>query len=210
MNYLNVDNIDNFPAAKYLKEFLIGHPGIIAGGCFKSVFTGAKPHDVDMFFRNKEDMLNTIDYFKSYQDLYEESYKNKNVKSFIHKKTNIRIECVRKIFGTPSEILDQFDFTITKFAYEIESEPPEDEDDSWHYNDSIIYHPQFFEHLMQNRLVVDDDMPYPVSTFNRCFKYARSGFFPCRETKMKILNAIHSLDNIQETDLSKALYEGHD
>ena len=38
----------NYPAIMFLKEFLIGHPGFIAGGCFKSCFTGAKPHDIDM------------------------------------------------------------------------------------------------------------------------------------------------------------------
>ena len=58
------DEIKNFPQIIYMQGFLIGHPGIIAGGCFKSVFTGDRPHDIDMFFRNQADFHATVSYFK--------------------------------------------------------------------------------------------------------------------------------------------------
>ena len=205
------DEIKNFPQIIYMQEFLIGHPGIIAGGCFKSAFTGDKPHDIDMFFRNQADFHATVVYFKQKEDEYSIGYSNKNVESFIHKRTDTRIECIKKIFGSPEQIIDQFDFTITKFAYEIEAIPPEDEEDSWSYESRIVYHPFFFEHLIMKRLVVDENMPYPISTLNRTYKYARSGYFPCRETKLKIIKAIQSLENsIGENDLAGAMYEGHD
>jgi len=200
----------NYPAIMFLKEFLIGHPGFIAGGCFKSCFTGAKPHDIDMFFRSSSDYHAAVMYFKDNSDEYTAGYANKNVESFVHRKSGIRIECVKKVFGSPREILDQFDFTIAKFAYEIEAEPPDDPDGSWEYTDCLLYHPYFFEHLSMKRLVVDDAMPYPVSTFNRTYKYARSGFFPCRETKLKMMRALSSLDHVEDTDLSRSLYDGHD
>ena len=209
-DYIEDSYLRNFPQIQFLKELLIGHPGIIAGGCFKSIFTGQKPHDVDMFFRDSVDLHQAILYFKERPDEYTRGYENKNVESFIHSKSGIRIECVKKIFGSPEEILDQFDFTISKFAYEITAEPPDDPDGSWTYTDRIIYHYQFFEHLLMKRLVVDAAMPYPVSTFQRTYKYARSGFFPCHETKLKILRAVSQLAFVEEDMLSKSLYGGHD
>ena len=204
-------DLKNYPQIIWLKEFLIGHPGIIAGGCFKSIFTGQKPHDIDMFFRSGEDFTKAIMYFKEHKEEYTPGYENRNVESFIHTRTGTRIECVRKIYGSPIDIISQFDFTIAKFAYEIESEPPEDEDGDWEYTDKIIYHHKFFEHLVMKRLVVDDVMPYPISTYNRTYKYSQSGFLPCRETKLKIIEAIRDLeDNPGETDLAESMYEGHD
>lgn len=44
-------------------------------------------------------------------------YENDNVKAYKHKRTGVRIELCSKIFGKPEEILSQFDFSITKFAY---------------------------------------------------------------------------------------------
>ena len=203
----------NFPKVRFLKKFLIGHPGIIAGGCFKSIFTDEKVHDIDMFFRNSSDYHTTVNYFKSRPEEYALGYENKNVQSFVHKDSQIRIECIRKIFGSPEDILKQFDFTIAKFAYEIEAEPAdmgEDGETEWTYTDTILYHKQFFEHLCHKRLVVDDAMPYPVSTFNRTYKYAQSGFFPCRETKQKIIRAIREMPMTDEDALAEAMYEGHD
>lgn len=207
------EEISNFPQLRTLRTHLIGHPGIIAGGCFKEIFQEKKPHDADMFFRNAEDFAATVLYFKERSDEYDVGYENANVMSFIHKKTNLRIECIRKIFGTPEEILRQFDFTIAKFAYEVEAELEDGEDGEteWHWADKILFHQQFFEHLCMKRLVVDDAMPYPLSTFNRTYKYAKYGFFPCRETKLKILRAVHNMKQEPSNDgLSKEMYEGHD
>jgi hypothetical protein len=207
------EELSNFPQMRFLKTHLIGHPGIIAGGCFKAIFSGGKPHDIDMFFRKYEDFRSAVSYFKEHKDEYKTGYENQNVVSFVHEKTNLRIECIRKIFGTPEEIIRQFDFTITKFAYEIEAEPEDGEDGETEltYTDKILFHGQFFEHLCMKRLVVDDRMPYPVSPFNRTYKYAKSGFFPCRETKLKILKAVYDMEEApNEESFGRAMYEGHD
>ena len=52
-------------------------------------------------------------------------YENDNVKAYVHKETGIRLELISKIYGTAEQIISQFDFSITKFAYykaEIEDE----------------------------------------------------------------------------------------
>ena len=209
-DFVTSDELGNYPQIRFMKEFLIGHPGFIAGGCFKSVFSGGTPHDLDMFFRDMQEYTDAIRYFAENADEYERGYKNKNVESFIHKRTGIRIECVKKVFGEPEAILSGFDFTITKFAFYVEAEPPSDPDEPWSYTDWVMYHPDFFEHLLMKRLVVDDNLPFPVSSFHRTYKYAASGFLPCRETKLKLIRALRDLPEVKDTDLAKSFYEGVD
>lgn len=209
-DFIISEEIGNYPQIRFMKEFMIGHPGFIAGGCFKSVFSGDKPHDLDMFFRDRQEYQDAVRYFDEHKDEYVRGYQNKNVESFIHEKSKIRIECIKKIFGGPEQIISQFDFTIAKFAFYTEVEPPEDEDGDWSYNDFVIYHPQFFEHLLMKRLVIDDKIPFPASTFNRTYKYAASGFIPCRDTKSKIVKSLRDMDGFSDSDISKSFYEGVD
>ena len=64
------------------------------------------------------------------------------------------------------------------------------------------------------RLVVDDDLLYPVSTFNRLMKYVAYGYQPCRKTKIKIVTSLAELDPDDQEDfeqqLGKSLYNGVD
>ena len=108
--------------------------------------------------------------------------------------------------------MTNFDFTITKFAYYKNYENV-DEDDYMAVFE-VLFHEDFFEHLHTKRLVVDAGLPYPVSTFNRLMRYAKYGYQPCRETKIKIVTSLAELnpDNKEdfEEQLGKSLYEGLD
>lgn len=46
--YITSERVMNYPQIMFLKEFLVGHPGFIAGGCFRAIFAGSKPTDVDI------------------------------------------------------------------------------------------------------------------------------------------------------------------
>ena len=233
---------DNYWMLNWLDQFMIGHKGFICGGCFKNIFNKEKVKDLDIFFPSKTDFDDAVEYYDSKTAGYwidgdpdtklseEEAeyiflYENANVKAYIHKKTGIRIELCCKIFGTAEDILSQFDFTITKFAYykedvedetgaEVES-PFEDKieeadkDISTHIEYKILVHDKFFEHLHMKRLVVDDKIPFPMSTFGRAFRYAKYGYFPCKETKMKMARAIKELSD-EELEVSESLYDGMD
>ena len=77
----------------------------------------------------------------------------------------------------------------------------------------MAFQEEFFEHLHTKRLVIDDDLPYPVSTFNRMMKYAKYGYQPCRETKIRMITALAELaidDKDFEEQLGKSFYEGMD
>lgn len=186
---------DNYWMFSWLDQFMIGHKGFICGGCFKNIFCQENVKDLDIFFHNKKDFEEAVEWYDSKTAGYSEDYlhklseedaeykflyENKNVKAYIHKRTNVRIELCNKIFGAPEDVLSQFDFTITKFAYykeEVENEGTFDSPGgSTHIEYKVLVHNDFFEHLHTKRLVIDDKIPYPMSTFERILKYAKYGF----------------------------------
>lgn len=225
---------DNYWMLNWLDQFMIGHKGFICGGCFKNIFNKEKVKDLDIFFQSKADFEEAVEYYDSKtagywidgdsEDELDEDdaeyrflYENANVKAYVHKKTGVRLELCCKIFGTAEDILNQFDFTITKFAYykeEVEDEINEEtenplKDVSTHIEYKILTHDKFFEHLHMKRLVTDDKILFPMSTFERAFRYAKYGYFPCKETKMKMARAIKGLSD-EQLEVSESLYDGMD
>ena len=204
---------DNFFELNFLDQFLYYHKGFVAGGCFKNLFNHEKIKDIDMFFRNERDFANADKYFseaKTIDDkekLYVLHYENKNVKAYKNIKNGIVIELIRKVFGEPDEIIKDFDFTITKFAYYKEFDS--DDNGELVVTDCVICDDCFFEHLHTHKLVIDDKILYPVSTFERTIKYVKYGFYPCKETKMKILISINEMDK-NMINISESLYNGKD
>lgn len=53
------------------------------------------------------------------------------------------------------------------------------------YEYKLLYHEKFFEHLHMKRLVIDENIPFPVSTWERSYRYKGYGYNMCRETKKK-------------------------
>ena len=204
-------------ALRQLDKFMVNHKGFIAGGCFKNLFNGERVKDVDVFFRDRTDFQCAVANLNSLigRDDFEPLYNSQNVNAYRHKKSGVTVELVQSIFGTPEEIISQFDFTVTKFAYykELVEEPDpfelEDETDEsvWEYK--AVYHPQFFEHLHLKRLIIDDQIPKPMSTFNRVLRYRKYGFVPCVETKQKLINALRNLPE-SEVIVPSNFYEGFD
>ena len=210
-----VRDIYNYRQIWWLDKFLIGHKGYIAGGCFKNIFNNEQVNDIDMFFECEADFKDAQKYFK--KQLEEKpseirfSYENKNVWAVYFIKEKVRVELIRKTFGKPKNMISDFDFTITKFAY-YKNYDNVDEDDYLAVYE-VAFHEDFFEHLHTKRLVIDDDLPYPVSTFNRMMKYAKYGYQPCRETKIRMITELAELsidDKDFEEQLGKSFYEGMD
>lgn len=219
---------ENFLLLNFLDEFMQGHKGFICGGCFKNIFNHEKTKDLDIFFENMSDWEAAVEYFDRMtpnyggEDKLEEKYyfhyQNDNVKAYKHIKTGIVLELCCKTFGTAKEILSKFDFTITKFAYykveiedatgaEVEKNPFESVETHIEYR--VMHDDKFFEHLHLKRLVTDDLILFPISTFERMIRYAKYGYFPCKETKMKIIKALREVPE-KQVELSKSLYDGMD
>jgi hypothetical protein len=182
------------PQLKFLQKHLIRNGdnnvmGFIAGGCFKSYFMGNKIKDIDIFFPNR-------DYYDYTISANEEEVINQNENCLTIIKDGIKIDLICSIFGTPEEVLSNFDFTVSKFAMD---------------DQNVYYHDRFFKDIMLKKLVIDDKIPKPYSTFIRSMRYSRYGFNLCKESTIKLLGAIRkeesgaSVDNVAQT-----LYGGWD
>ena len=213
---------DNFFMLNWLDEYLTGHKGFICGGCFKNIFNGEKVKDLDIFFKNENDWQSAVFYFDKksvgFNDgngaltedeaEYRFYYENSKVKAYKQLRTGITVELCKSIFGSPKEIISSFDFTITKFAYYKEAVKDDDSNET-HIESKLICDNKFFEHLHLKRLVIDDKIPFPMSTFERVLRYAKYGYFPCKETKIKLAKAINELPEKAIT-VSESLYNGVD
>ena len=210
--YKKEDSYNYYPLF-HLEEYMYGHNGFIAGGCFKNIFNGEKPKDIDIWFENKTEFHNAEFHFRKLiaeePERWNKAYENKNVFAIHDKLRNRTLELVKRRYGTPEEILDQFDFTIVKFAYfrEVESANEDDYRAVW----KVLRSEDFFTHLHLKRLVIDDDVPLPVNTFNRMIKYAKYGYLPCKNTKVKMVQKLMELDlGDIESSLTNSLYAGLD
>jgi len=187
---------------KKLDPFMSGHKGFIAGGVFKNIFNGEPVRDIDMFFEKEEDYKETLKYFQENKN-YKKAYENDNCYAFIHLPTKTSIELVRRFFLTPQEVIEKFDFSIVRAAYFKQA----NEDGGINYK--FLYVDRFFEDLHQKKLVIDidfDQIPLPANTFDRAFKYQRYGYNLCRESKVKLIEALRRLQG--DIDFNKSLYHG--
>ena len=235
--------INSFFQLNQLKRYLKDIDGaFISGGCFKNIFKNEPVKDIDIFFFNQQYFEDAVDEYE-YNTKYSKLFENDNCIAFKHKKNHTQVELIRSIFGTPEEIMNNFDFTIVKACLlkstqlpiypsstqsviinspltipidlfeELRSIPPaidfiEEEaninEESWDF----IYHDKFFEHLLLNKLVIDNQIPKSVATFNRALKYAGYGYGLCRESKVKLANAIIQTGDVE--DINNDLYFGWD
>jgi hypothetical protein len=187
-----------------LDQYMSGHKGFIAGGVFKNIFNDEPIRDIDLFFENESDYKQTLEYFQKDKN-YGKLYENNNCYAFYHKIDKTYIELVKRQFGTPQQIIEIFDFSIVRAAYFKQ----ENEDGGINYK--FIYVDRFFEDLHQKKLVIDiepNQIPLPANTFDRAFKYQRYGYSLCRESKVKLIEALRNLQG--EIDFNRSLYFGID
>lgn len=153
--------------------------GYVAGGCFKNIFNGERPKDIDVFFNDKSGFIEALPNFYA---KFNKVYENDNTICF-----NVdgqKVELIKSQFGTVQEMLDRFDFTVVKFAVYPASDGKM----------RARYHVQFFEHLMQRKLVLTDTALLPISTFERTLKYTRYGYNMCLGSKQMLIDSIRNSD----------------
>ena len=196
-----IKSIDVFPQVKFLLPYLEGHNGFIAGGCFKNIFNKERVKDIDIFFTTASDLDEAIVFFKK-NSLYKLVYENANAVSFKNTNTLIRVELIKKVIGEPKDIINAFDFSITKFAIYTSGI-----EQNGNKIASCLFQDDYFEHLMCKKLVLDNVILFPISTFNRVLRYAKYGYALCRESKIKLIKEIHE-DQTQDIDFG--LYDGID
>ncbi len=178
------------PKLRFLDRFMANHKGYIAGGCFKQLFTGEKIKDIDVFFENEADFSEAVKYFAA-NDEFKGAYENERVSAFRCQKTGIVVECIQSFYGEPEQMIGNFDFTITKAFYAKKG--PEGVYEFW-------FHARFFEHLTNRKLVIDDKILFPLSTFNRSYRYMKYGFGLCGESKSRVIESLQGFSGAGQND----------
>lgn len=129
--------------------------------------------------------------------------------SFMHA---ICADCENEvIISDIEEVKHEIDLRFHEFIERTGKEPKyeEKEDDYFPFSSAsivayeykLLYHEKFFEHLHMKRLVIDENIPFPVSTWERSYRYKGYGYNMCRETKKKLLQALKGV-NVEEEDIS--------
>ncbi|MBT2587910.1 hypothetical protein [Arthrobacter sp. ISL-95] len=179
---------------------------MVAGGAFKHALTDrSEVKDLDVFFLNQNAFDSVVSW--ATEEIGEPIYVNEKSTGF-KTEGGVRLDVVQTIFGTPEEILDSFDFTVTQMAL---TPLPATEDGKETFR--LICHPNFFEHLHMKRLVIEtDDLPFPISTFERSYRYNRYGFGMCKDSRVRLLLqlAAYQPSAISADALSQSLYDGMD
>lgn len=168
------------PKLRFLDRFMAGHAGYIAGGCFKHLFVGEKIKDVDVFFVTEQQAAEAKKHFTESED-FSSAYQNDRLAAFRCKKTGTVVELIFSFVGDPETVVGNFDFTLTKAFYSKNNETGEYE---------FFHHERFFEHLTNKKLVIDNKVLFPISTFNRTYRYAKYGFGLCGESKQKLIESL--------------------
>jgi len=179
------ENRKNYPMLSFLGAYLNGINGFIAGGCFRSIFDGSTPRDIDIFFRSKAEFYHARDIYAG--NGWETIYENGNATGF-RRKGMLDVDLVSSVCGTPEEILPSFDFTVTKFAMD---------------DQEVLFAKTYWRDLHLKVLSCDDKIPSPIGTFERALKYAKYGYFMGRRTKIALIEAIRSLEKTSEYECDK-------
>lgn len=171
------------PKLRKLDRFMENHNGYIAGGCFKNLFLDQPIKDVDIFFNDVTDYEEAVEYYEGDAE-YVKVVDHDRFTTFKCNVTGLYIQLIKSFTGEPEDVVGNFDFTITK-AYYCKNELGEYE---------FYCHERFFEHLVNRKLVLDDQILFPASTFNRSYRYTKYGFGLCGESKQKLVHALQGVE----------------
>lgn len=171
------------PKLRKLDRFMENHNGYIAGGCFKNLFLDQPIKDVDIFFIDETDYEESVEYYEGNVE-YIKTVEHDRFTTFKCNITGLYIQLIKSFTGEPDDVVGNFDFTITKACY-CKNELGEYE---------FYCHERFFEHLVNRKLVLDDQILFPASTFNRSYRYTKYGFGLCGESKQKLVHALQGVE----------------
>lgn len=153
----------------------------IAGGFLSNLFDEKSPADIDIFFGDDDSFYNVIELiengdFGEYEisggdengDKIENLAENEAVRYidfiYIGQEDRPKIQLIKtRIYETPEEVIDSFDFTVTQFAL---------------CGQSIVCNPVSLMDMPRKR-IVPHQITFPSSSLRRMIKYTKKGFFAC-------------------------------
>jgi hypothetical protein len=182
----NVNTLDSF----FISVFTYG--GFIAGGYARFALSEkpfAEPKDIDVFCEGKDDFANLHEWLSGlghivFDSPFAASFKITKGFPYINKKVQLirpREEGNVKTFGTPEEVIDNFDFTINMVAFDHEG---------------FCMAKDFQNHNKRNKLVFNN-IHCAVGILTRVRKYLRKGY---KITISELLKIYYMWDEVSKED----------
>ena len=189
--YASIDRCRQY-FMKTIGNHLQGCNGWVAGGAIRAFFSpDEKISDIDLFFPSAKDAATAVRLLRKIG--FKHFFINKNaIKGSIEKNgKKILIDIVKRYYPSPVECIEDFDFSVCKFAF--------------HLNSMEFYHgTSSFVDLLQKKLVIpDENFGNPIGSLKRLQKYSKKGYFACNGTLLSIAKRINQTDlsNPEQNDI---------
>lgn len=164
----------------FLKEYIDLTNGVIAGGVFRTIFSEDYEFikDIDIFFEAQNDLDCAIENLSKNSERFTLISKSETVK-YYDNKNRVLIELIL----TKTRV-EHFDFSVCMCSL---------------YKDfdgvyRLRYHTNFMEDL-KNKVLRIMNLPNPMRTFNRMFRYMEYGFKPDLQSKFELYQALSKNEN---------------
>ena len=153
---------------------------MLAGGAINSVFSGRTINDLDFYFPTKEDCEKAEDYLKSME--FKVAFQTDNAVSLVKftKKKVCRVQIITRFTGTPTEILETFDFTCVQALYDFAK-------------GEFVMKPRFLPDVAKRQLVYTRTSQFPICALYRTKKYQERGYSISGANIVALSLAVHSL-----------------
>lgn len=149
--------------------------------------------DVDMFFENEEDFKNFVDKHYDEDDIFNDSYSTANSTGFnfsttslnypYHIKGTIFLDCVKRRFGTPQNIIDDFDYVSTQAAL-FKSDGTDGLESDKIY---LLLHPEFKNSIKNKKLILSEGKYSKRNILERAHRYIEYGYEPDETNSYNII-----------------------
>lgn len=149
---------------------------IIAGGCINSIFTNKDVNDIDVYFRNDDDLVSVV------ANVYDGNWILAHTKkATLFKKGERLVQLIHfKRFQDAQEIFNTFDFTVCMGAFDFKTE-------------EFILHDKFLLDNIQGILNFNSSTDYPIMSMLRVDKYKNKGYNISKSEFIRILLTCMSL-----------------
>lgn len=157
-------------------DILVDNNAIIAGGCITSLFTNREINDVDVYFKDKNSLINACIELNNCCTIV-----NHTNKAILMKHSDVNIQLIAfKFFDNAKQLFDSFDFTVCMGAYNCNSE-------------KFILDKDFLKHNSQRILQFNENTSFPLISALRVDKYIKKGYKISKADYIKILLACNKL-----------------
>ena len=168
------------------------HKAIIAGGMITSLFTNKEINDVDVYFRDNDNMYLFAE--RAIEDNYVVAHTKKAtqfINSLIYGKVIVQIIHYRT-YKKVEDIFDTYDFTVCMGAFDFETE-------------EFVLHPDFLKHNAQRILRFNSKTSYPLISAIRTQKYENKGYSLSKAEYFRILMTCMTLNITSYEELKEQL-----